>query len=256
VRTPWLLSLVWACAGGGHNEATTTAPPQPPSSSLTVPAEQPAPSSAASEAPSATPTEPASGRCEDRTWWLAYLVTLAKSSDPRKLAFVARQTSARSEEVHQAENALAQAAAGHDAAARDQAISNADAMVAKNRPACARPFSLVPPKRHATDAGAVNGWLPPAVIQHVVRSNFGRVKLCYEAALRSDPSTGGRIETKFRIALDGTVSSAVVVSSRDAGAPDALHECVRGVFKALTFPPPEGGVVTIIYPLILSPGTD
>ncbi|HEY5239926.1 MAG TPA: AgmX/PglI C-terminal domain-containing protein [Polyangiaceae bacterium] len=103
-----------------------------------------------------------------------------------------------------------------------------------------------------TDATSVNGRLPPEVIQHVVRSNMGRFRACYEQSLRPQPSLQGRVTTKFAIARDGTVPFAV-----DAGSdvPDAsLIACIGRAFESLSFPPPEAGIVTVVYPLTLSPG--
>lgn len=100
-------------------------------------------------------------------------------------------------------------------------------------------------------ATTVNGRLPPEVIQSVVRSNMGRFRACYEQSLRPQPSLQGRVTTKFAIARDGTVPFAV-----DAGSdvPDAaLIACIGRAFESLSFPRPEGGVATVVYPLILAP---
>lgn len=98
----------------------------------------------------------------------------------------------------------------------------------------------------------VSGRLPPETIQRVVRSNMGRFRACYEESLRPQPSLQGRVTTKFAIARDGTVPFAV-----DAGSdvPDtALIACIDCAFESLSFPPPAGGVVTVVYPLVLAPG--
>jgi hypothetical protein len=146
--------------------------------------------------------------------------------------------------------------AAHDADARTRAIADAESTVAKNRPACAPPFSLITPRQPArNDAGTINGWLDPRVIQHVVRSNFGRIKLCYTAALKNDPALGGTVATKLVITLDGTVSRVEDATKPDGGFPDVTaRECVRRVFATLVFPSPDDGVVTVIYPIIFSPG--
>jgi hypothetical protein len=95
------------------------------------------------------------------------------------------------------------------------------------------------------------GRLPPEAIQRVVRSNMGRFRDCYESHLRIQPSLQGRVTTKFAIARDGSVPFAV-----DAGSdvPDAsLVACIGRAFESLSFPPPTGGVVTVVYPLVLAP---
>ena len=97
-----------------------------------------------------------------------------------------------------------------------------------------------------------NGRLPAEVIQRIVRQNFGRFRLCYEAGLRGNPSLTGRISTKFVIGRDGSV-----MQSSDAGSdlPDQnVVACVVRSFNSLSFPAPEGGVATVTYPLTLSPG--
>ncbi len=33
----------------------------------------------------------------------------------------------------------------------------------------------------------------------------------------------------------------------------AVEACVIARFGTLTFPPPEGGIVTVVYPLVLNP---
>lgn len=97
-----------------------------------------------------------------------------------------------------------------------------------------------------------NGRLPADVIQRIVRQNFGRFRLCYEAGLRQNPSLTGRISTKFVIGRDGQV-----MQSQDSGSdmPDQqVVSCVVRSFSALSFPAPEGGIATVTYPIVLTPG--
>jgi hypothetical protein len=235
--------FVGACAGGTREE--TRAVPAASTSSVA-----PQASASSSVTHVVVPSNP-SGKCDDPTWWLAYLVTLAKTGDATKLAFVAHQTSTRLDEIYRAQDALARA----DASTRERAIADADAAVTKNRPACAPPFSPAPRGVAKNDAGTPNGWLEPRVIQHVVRASFGRAKLCYTEALRKDPSIGGQVRTKFVIGRDGTTSKVEDVSGPDDALKDTnARECVRTVFTTLVFPPPEEGIVTVVYPLIFSPG--
>ncbi len=98
----------------------------------------------------------------------------------------------------------------------------------------------------------VNGRLPPEVIQRIVRQNFGRFRLCYENGLRSNPALSGRVSVKFVISRDGSVSTA-----QDGGSelPDqGVVGCVVRGFQNLSFPQPEGGIVTVVYPIIFNPG--
>lgn len=101
-------------------------------------------------------------------------------------------------------------------------------------------------------ATQVVGKLPPAVIQRVVRLNMGRFRTCYEDNLRTSPNLQGRVAIKFVIGTTGAVTSA-----NDAGSdlPDTgIIKCVQETFATLVFPQPEGGPVTVVYPLVFSPG--
>ncbi len=97
----------------------------------------------------------------------------------------------------------------------------------------------------------VNGRLPPEVIQRIVRQNYGRFRLCYEGGLRSNPGLTGRVSVNFSIGRDGAVMTA-----NDGGSdiPDqSVIACVTRAFTNLSFPQPEGGIVTIKYPLVFTP---
>ena len=99
---------------------------------------------------------------------------------------------------------------------------------------------------------STNGRLPAEVIQRIVRQNFGRFRLCYEAGLRSNPGLTGRVVTKFVIGRDGAVAQA-----QDAGSDIPSQEvvsCVVRSFNNLSFPQPQGGIAMVTYPIILSPG--
>jgi hypothetical protein len=101
-------------------------------------------------------------------------------------------------------------------------------------------------------ATQVNGRLPPEVIQRIVRQNFGRFRLCYENGLRNNPTLSGRVSVKFVIDRSGAVSTA-----QDGGSelPDqGVIGCVVRGFGNLSFPQPEGGIVTVVYPIIFNPG--
>ena len=103
-------------------------------------------------------------------------------------------------------------------------------------------------------ATQVNGRLPPEVIQRIARQNFGKFRLCYEDALRTTPTLEGRVAVKFVIDRAGAVSSAADGGS-DIGDAKMIACVVKG-FSAMKFPQPEGGIVTVVYPLVFSPATD
>jgi hypothetical protein len=108
-----------------------------------------------------------------------------------------------------------------------------------------RDISVVPGKTQ------VNGRIPPQVIQRVVRQNFGRFRMCYSQALGRNPNLEGRIPVRFVIGRDGAVSNV----SAGGDMPDAsVRSCVQSAFYGISFPPPEGGIVTVTYPIMFSPG--
>ncbi len=110
--------------------------------------------------------------------------------------------------------------------------------------ACVRVDAQVP--------GPDNGRLAPVVIQRIVRSRFDQYQRCYEAALSRKPDLRGRVTIRFVIGADGSVSDL-----RDDGStlPDPeVVACVMKGFAGLSFPVPEGGPVTVVYPIAFAPG--
>jgi len=98
----------------------------------------------------------------------------------------------------------------------------------------------------------VNGRLPVEVIQRIVRQNFGRFRLCYENGLRTNPNLSGRVAVKFVIDRTGSLAAA---SDGGSELPDqGVVSCVVRGFGNLSFPQPEGGIVTVVYPVIFNPG--
>jgi hypothetical protein len=101
-------------------------------------------------------------------------------------------------------------------------------------------------------ATTVSGRLPPEVIQRIVRQNYGRFRLCYEQGLARNPNLEGRAQVRFVIGRDGSVSN---VSNGGSDIPDsAVVQCVIRSYYGLSFPQPEGGIVTVVYPIMFSPG--
>jgi hypothetical protein len=98
-----------------------------------------------------------------------------------------------------------------------------------------------------------SGRLPPEAIQRVVRANFGRYRLCYERGLRSNPALAGRVAVRFVISRDGSVG-AVSDAGSDLRDRDMV-QCVVRTFYGLSFPQPEGGIVTVVYPIVFAPTT-
>src|SRR5262249_21143276 len=98
----------------------------------------------------------------------------------------------------------------------------------------------------------VSGRLPPEVIQRIVRQNYRRFRVCYEQGLTRNPNLQGRVEARFVIGRDGAVTN---VMNGATDIPDAtVKSCVLSAFYGLSFPSPEGGIVSVTYPIMLTPG--
>jgi hypothetical protein len=96
----------------------------------------------------------------------------------------------------------------------------------------------------------LSGRLPREVIQRVVRQNYGRFRACYEVGLRTNPNLEGRVTARFVIGSDGAVSNV----SASGDLPDVgVKSCVASAFYGLSFPTPERGIVTVSYPIMLTP---
>jgi hypothetical protein len=96
-----------------------------------------------------------------------------------------------------------------------------------------------------------NGHLPAEVIQRIVRQNDGRYRFCYENGLKTNPNLQGRVTVRFLIDRGGAVA---VASDAGSDIPDeAVRRCVVSSFTALSFPAPDSGVVTVVYPIVFSP---
>ena len=120
------------------------------------------------------------------------------------------------------------------------------------------PFDPEPePKGRAAQqarAGAMSlsGRLPPEVVRRIIRQNFGRFRLCYENGLRRNPNLQGRVAVRFVIGADGAVSN---LGNGGSDMPDGgVVSCIVRAFADLSFPKPERGIVTVVYPIMFSPG--
>ena len=115
-----------------------------------------------------------------------------------------------------------------------------------------------PSRQLAQDGGSedshgrttVSGRLPPEVIQH--RAPELPLPMCYEQGLGRNPNLQGRVSARFVIGRDGSVSN---VGNGGSDLPDSgVVSCVLSAFYGLSFPQPEGGIVTVVYPIMLEPG--
>jgi hypothetical protein len=98
---------------------------------------------------------------------------------------------------------------------------------------------------------SVKGRLPVEVIDRILRQNFGRFRLCYEAGLGKNPALAGSVATSFTIGKDGSVASVKEPSGSLSDA--ATRSCVASHYKSLSFPQPEGGTVDVTSTIDFQP---
>jgi hypothetical protein len=93
--------------------------------------------------------------------------------------------------------------------------------------------------------------LEPSLIQGEVRRHYGDFQRCYQWGLAIDPNIAGRVTARFVIARDGSVSS---VSNAGSDFPNVrVTTCILEQFYKIKFPEPDGGIVTVVYPIMLAP---
>lgn len=90
------------------------------------------------------------------------------------------------------------------------------------------------------------------MIQRIVRENFGRFRTCYEDGLRRNRDLQGKVTVKFMIDTTGKVAMTADGGS-DLPDPNVV-QCIVRRFGELSFPKPEGGMVTVVYPIKFNPG--
>lgn len=111
---------------------------------------------------------------------------------------------------------------------------------------------LTPRPRLRPGQMTVTGRLPPDVIQRIVHHNYGRFRPCYDDGLIKNQELKGTVTTRFVIDARGLVSSSKTDPSTTLG--DAtVAACIARGFRELQFPPPESGVVVVVYSIILEP---
>jgi TonB family protein len=98
----------------------------------------------------------------------------------------------------------------------------------------------------------VRGALDKEIIRRIVRRHINEVRYCYEQALASRPTLGGKVVVQFTIAGTGRVLASVLQSSSLGVA--SVDFCVVNAVKRWEFPEPTGGGLVIVsYPFQLTP---
>ncbi|APR81548.1 Putative signal peptide protein [Minicystis rosea] len=145
------------------------------------------------------------------------------------------------------------AARGHGGIAGDvshsASVRSGTLTIPTPRPAQGYGRPATPPASVSAGATTVSGRIPPEVIQRVVRERMSAIRRCYETGLAQSPGLAGRAGVRFMIGPSGTVATISLDSSLDA----STNSCITAEFRKMRFPAPEGGSITVSYPLLFSP---
>jgi hypothetical protein len=89
------------------------------------------------------------------------------------------------------------------------------------------------------------------VIRRVLRQHIADLRACYARGLATKPDLAGRLSLRFTIDPNGNAKDVLSV------APSPLDvdvtACVTRAVASMTFPQPQGGSITIVYPMELAP---
>ncbi len=126
----------------------------------------------------------------------------------------------------------------------------------KPNPPVAQPTDVPPPMPDGPPPSTslsiglptATGDLDKAIIRRYIKRNSQKLAYCYDKELLAKPTLQGTIVASFEIAEDGKVAAA-----RAKGFDTTVAECVTTVIKAIEFPKPKGGKVTVTYPLGFAP---
>lgn len=92
--------------------------------------------------------------------------------------------------------------------------------------------------------------IPPALVQRIVRQQLGRFRNCAERGLQVDPNGVGRVSTNLAIGPEGAVT--LVSTVPNGGVPALVAQCIAAGARGLSFPKPEGGIVTVRFEVVIS----
>lgn len=119
-------------------------------------------------------------------------------------------------------------------------------------PEAATPDADAPVDGTNTSSNVVaRGRLPTSVIKQKMRDAFPKFQACFREGLVHKKDAEGDVTMRFVIAKDGSVSH---VGLDELTLPSCRTAyCVADEIKQLHFPEPEGGIVTVSYPIRFTP---
>lgn len=75
---------------------------------------------------------------------------------------------------------------------------------------------------------------------------------CYELGLGRDANLAGKVVARFVIGRDGRVASVQAGETTDLKDQEVVR-CTLEALKTVVFPEPEGGIVSVVYPILFEP---
>ncbi len=119
-----------------------------------------------------------------------------------------------------------------------------------------RPAGSAAPTETPITGLGLRGWpneghLARAEIQRVVRENYGGVKECYAKGMKRSPTLAGKLVVQFFIDADGSVVDVAEVEDKGDFPDKETTSCILEAFRKIRFPAPDGGKLSVLYPLIL-----
>jgi outer membrane biosynthesis protein TonB len=93
-----------------------------------------------------------------------------------------------------------------------------------------------------------------ASLRSALAGKAGAARRCYERALLQNATLQGRMVVGVRVGPQGEVCSANI--TQNAIGDPGLANCVVGMFRSSTFPPPQGGCVDTAVPMNFVPKTN
>jgi len=96
------------------------------------------------------------------------------------------------------------------------------------------------------------GFCEASAVRQVMQGRSGAFRACYETALQRLGDLAGRVELRFTIEPDGSVSG-IVVTADDLKNKD-VSACLARQVAGLKFPKPDGGICVIRWPFKFQPG--
>ncbi len=87
-------------------------------------------------------------------------------------------------------------------------------------------------------------------ISNMIRRRSRGIRACYEERLTRKPGLKGKIKVRWKIGLDGKVSSASIATSTMKDA--KVEQCITRLIRRIRFQKPDGGVCVVQWPFVFS----